>query len=53
MDPVEELDPYPGEQEEQDPLADPLAGAGEEEDGGVSPPRGQEEDPLLGAIMLC
>ena len=56
VDPLEEIDPYPGpgpgpgpgddEVKEIDPLADPL--------GGVSPPRAEEEGPTsdLGAIIL-
>jgi len=48
VDPLEEIDPYPGDDEvkEIDPLADPL--------GGVSPPRAEEEGPTsdLGAIIL-
>ena len=60
VDPLEEIDPYPGEEdevkevEEADPLADPLGGVSPPRDfGGVSPPR-NEEGPTsdLGAVIL-
>ena len=58
VDPLEEIDPYPDEDEvkevEVDPLADPLGGVSPPRDlGGVSPPR-NDEGPLsdLGAVIL-
>ena len=56
--PLEEIDPYPGEDEvkevEVDPLADPLGGVSPPRDlGGVSPPRNEEGPTLdLGAVIL-
>jgi len=47
VDPLEEIDPYPGDEEvkEVDPLADPL--------GGVSPPRIEESSSShMGAVIL-
>jgi len=58
VDPLEEIDPYPGEDEvkevEVDPLADPLGGVSPPRDlGGVSPPRNEEGPTLdLGAVIL-
>ena len=64
VDPLEEIDPYPGdddevkEVEEVDPLADPLGGCSpprEVEEGPVSPPRADADGTAssnLGAWIL-
>jgi len=60
VDPLEEIDPYPGEDDEVkevevDPLADPLGGVSPPRAsvGGVSPPRDEEGSTSdLGAVIL-
>jgi len=59
VDPLEEIDPYPGDDEvkevEVDPLADPLGGVSPPrvEEGPVSPPRADEGTASnLGAVIL-